>query len=221
MVDVRLRVFIPSRAVAIPGPPGSTGFDGDNRSFSLDQGTSRAELWVDVDNSPLAAAPITIKRRSFGQTARYSLDKIQDVPGKPFWWKEIKRLPFLDTELAPDAVATAEVTESTLSVHGGLEPDPFGLVPRIRTAFHVAGGNPLEPLAPPINCDLDVFLSATGGTPLLTYSVSGSHDGFPAYELYIAGRLIYSFDPVAAGTSPLNLALVGDVVVNVPPTAFI
>jgi hypothetical protein len=128
MIDVRLRVFIPSRAVAIPGPPGATGFDGDNRSFSVEEGTSRADLWVDVDNSPLTINPITIKRRTFGQTASYSLDKIQDVLGKPFWWKEIKRLPFFNTEMAPDAVATADVTDSSLSVHGDLEADPFGLV---------------------------------------------------------------------------------------------
>jgi hypothetical protein len=217
MIDVRLRVFIPSRAVSIPMGPLSVGFDGDNRTFGFDQGTSRAELWVDVDNSPFTTKPITVMRRSFGQSARYSMDKIQDVTGKPFWWKKVKRLPLLNVEISPDAIATAEVTEDTLTVHGTLEAGAFGIIPQVRVKFHIVGTNPLEALAPPINCDLDVLIAATG-MPLPAYSVTGSHDGFPAYELYIAQRRVYSFDPVAAGTSPMNLALMGDQVVNIPTT---
>ena len=33
----------------------------------------------------------------------------------------------------------------------------------------------------------------------------GSHDGFPAHELYVNGTLVYSYDPVAAGNDPTNL----------------
>jgi hypothetical protein len=153
MIDVRLRVFIPARAVSLPigplGTVGPVGYDGDNRGFSFDQGTSRAEI----------------------------------------------------------------------SAGGTLEPGPFGLIPNVVARFHLNGVNPLEPLAPAINADLAVVVSATG-TSLTSYSISGSHDGFPAYEIYIAQRLVYSFDPVAAGTNPLNLA-VQDQVVNVPITALL
>jgi hypothetical protein len=220
MIDVRLRIFIPSRAVAIPLGPFTSGFGGDNRSFSFDQGTSRADIWVDVDNSPHTNNPLAVKRLSFGETTRYSVDKIQGVIGKPFWWQEIKRDQLLQIEASPDAIATAEVMESTLNVHGSLEPDPFGLIPNIRIKFHVVGTNPLEPLAFPINCDLDVLVSATG-SQLLSFSVNGAHDGFPAYELYIKERRVYSFDPVAAGTNPFNLAAQGDVTVNMPVTALV
>lgn len=223
MIDVRLRVFIPARAVAIPLSPlgliGLAGFDGDNRSFSFDQGTSRAEIWLDVDNSPVSPTPITVKRLGFGQSARYDIAKIEDVPGKPFWWKAVRRDPFLQLEASPDAVDTAVVTIDTLSVSGVLEPGPFGLIPNVHVHFHLNGVLPLEPLAPAINADLDVLVSATG-TSLTSYSITGAHDGFPAYEIYIAQRLVYSFDPVAAGTNPLNLAL-QDRVVNVPVTALI
>lgn len=221
MIDIRLRVFIPARAVSIPlgplGPVGIAGFDGDNRSFSFDQGTSRAEIWLDVDNSPLSAAPVAIKRLAFGQSARYDAAKIEDVPGKPFWWKSVRRDPFLQTEASPDAVDTAVVNPDTLSASGAIELGPFGLIPNVHVHFHLNGVNPLEPLAPAINADLDVLVSATG-TPALSYSITGAHDGFPAYELYIAQRLVYSFDPVAAGTNPLNLT-VQDRIVNVPFTA--
>jgi len=91
MIDVHLRIFIPSRAVSIPLGPATSGFDGDNRDFSFDQGTSRVELWVDVDNTPSTNSPITTRRRAFGQTARYTPDKLEDVPGKPFWWKSQAR----------------------------------------------------------------------------------------------------------------------------------
>jgi hypothetical protein len=219
MVDVRLRVFIPARAVFLPAGPLSSGFGGDNRGFSVDQGTSRADVFVDVDNTPTTTRPITINRLGFGESTRYSVDKIQDVPGKPAWWKEIRRDPFLHLEVAPDARATEQVSGSTLSVQGSLEPGLFGLVPNVRVKFHLAGTNPLEPLAPPINCDLDLLISATG--PLISYSLSGSHDGFPAYELYVSNRRIYEFDPVAAGTTPLSLIAIGDIPVNIPVTALI
>lgn len=221
MIDLRLRVFIPSRAISLPvgplGPVGAVGYDGDNRSFSFDQGTSRADIWLDVDNSPFTAAPVAIKRLGFGQSSRYDMAKLEDVSGKPFWWKSVRRDPLLQLEAPADAVATAPVNNDTLSVTGVLEPGPFGLIPNIRVHFHLNGVNPLEPLAPAVNADLDVLISATG-TPALSYSITGSHDGFPAYELYIAQRLVYSFDPVAAGTNPLNLAI-QDRAVNVPFTA--
>ena len=221
MIDLRLRLFIPSPAVAVAmGIPGMTGFGGDNRSFSFDQGTSRAEIFVDVDNSPLTQNPITIKRLAFGQSTSYSMHKLEDVIGKPFWWKNIKRDPFLQLQAPPDAMTTAHLNDSALSVRANLEPGLFGLVPNVKVKFHVSGTNPLEPLAPPINCDLDVSISATG-VPLVSYSVTGAHDGFPAYELYLAQRLIYSFDPVTAGTSPLNLVAHGDISVNIPPTALV
>lgn len=221
MVDVRLRLFIPSRAVLVPfGPAGFSGFDGDNRTFSFADGTARADIWVDVDNSPFTQTPITVKKRAFGQSAMYVVEKLVDVLGKPSWWKAVRKDPFLQIEAPPDAVATATVTDETLSVTGRLEPGPFGLVPNVRVSFHVAATLPLEPLAPPINCDLDVLVSATG-TPFVTFSVKGAHDSFPAYELYIQQRRVYSYDPEAAGSTPLGLAAVGNVLVDIPFTALV
>lgn len=222
MIDVKLRIFIPSRAVLVPLPAVDTiGFDGDNRGFSYDQGTSRAELWVDVDNSPYAANPVMIKRRAFGESRYYVREKVVDVVGKPFWWKAIRRNPFLQTEDLPNGAATALVTDESLNVTGAIEPaDPLGLLKNVRVTFRVNGALPLSAVAPAIDCQLDVLLGATG-LPATTFSVTGYHDGFPAYELYIQQRLVYSFDPEQAGTSPLNLAPGGEVRVNVPTTVFV
>jgi len=218
MVDVRLRLFIPSRAVYVP-TGSDAGFGGDDRGFSFNGGTSRADVWVDVDNVPITSNLLTIKYCDFGQTTQYMKEKLVDVWGKPSWWKAVKKDPFLGIEASPDDCRKCDVTSSSLSVAAKLESGgPFGVIPAVRVTFHVDATNPLESLAPAINCDLDVVLSATG--PTFTVGVVGSHDSFPAYELYVQQRLIYSFDPVRAGTSPLNLAYHGDIAVNLPAAAF-
>lgn len=222
MIDARLRLFIPSRAVKVPLPiVGEVGFDGDGRGFSYGDGTARAELWVDIDHSPTTTTPITVKRRAFGESRWYTKDKLVDVPGKPFWWQEIRKDPFLGVEAVPNGIATAVVSDLTLQVTGRVESaDPFGLIKTVRVTFRVNGTNPLEPLAPAIDCRLDLVVAATG-VPAFTYSVTGSHDGFPAYELYLQQRLIHSFDPVQAGTSPLSLGDPNGVQVNIPLTVFV
>jgi hypothetical protein len=222
MIDARLRLFIPSRAVVVPLPVvGDAGFDGDNRGFSYADGTSRAELWVDIDNSPFTQTPISVKQRAFGESRWYIKDKLEDVVGKPFWWKNIRKDPFLQIEALPDGVATAPVTDETLFVSGRIEAaDLFGLTKNVRVTFRVAGTNPLEALAPAIDCHLELLIAATG-LPAFTYSVVGSHDAFPAYELYLQQRLVYFFDPVQAGTSPLSLGGIDVVQVSILPTLFV
>lgn len=59
-------------------------------------------------------------------------------------------------------------------------------------------------LAPPINADMVVSFDVNGNGDI-EYAVSGSHDGFPAYELYINQVLVYFWDPLAQGTGPLAL----------------
>ena len=57
------------------------------------------------------------------------------------------------------------------------------------------GQNPLVSGAPAISYTFTLtFDSATR-----TYSLVGSHDGFPAYEIYINGKRIYKHDPLATG----------------------
>lgn len=223
MIDARLRLFIPSRAVTVPLPiVGDIGFDGDERGFSVSGGTARADLWVEIDDSPTTTVPVRVKRRAFGESRWYTRDKLVDVIGRPFWWKEVRKDPFLGTEVLPNGVATAVMTDQTLNVTGQLESaDPFGLLKNIRVIFLVKGTNPLEALAPTVDCRLELVVSATG-VPAFTYSLTGTHDSFPAYELYLQGRLVYSFDPVQAGTSPLSLGDPTNVqAVNIPLTVFV
>ena len=218
-LDVKLRLFIPSRAVQIPLPVvGDVGYEGDNRDFSYDGGTSRAELWIDAIYSASTNNPVNIKRRGFGESMEYVKDKLVDVIGKPFWWKAIRKEPFTQIEVLPDRTATAVITDKSLSVTGQMEMPALGLMPVLHLHFHVDAAMPLDALAPAINCDLDVFL-VVSGLNMVTYSIKGTHDGFPAYELYIERNRVYSYDPVKAGASPAELAPIGGIQVNVPWTA--
>ena len=82
-------------------------------------------------------------------------------------------------------------------------------------SFHVDGGIPLLPdLAPNISANLVLELKCdTAGT--LMAKLTGSHDGFPAYEFYINGQRIHHYDPVAAGKTPDALFGEGDRSVNI------
>jgi hypothetical protein len=215
--DVKLRIFIPARAVLVP-LPGATdvGFAGDNRNFSYDIGTSRAELWVDVSNIPSSSHAVTIKRRAFGQSEKYRAEDLESVGGKPIWWKVIKKDPFLHQERPPIAIATAKVTDDSLAVTGWMESQPLNPQQVVHLKFHTNAALPLDLLAPAINCDLDVLLlsSAAG----LSYSIKGLHDGFPAYELYLEQKLVYSYDPVTANSGPLSLEPPANVSVDIPWT---
>jgi hypothetical protein len=40
-----------------------------------------------------------------------------------------------------------------------------------------------------------------------TYTIEGTSSEFPAYEVYINGQLVYSYDPIPGGHGPLSLLL--------------
>jgi len=52
--------------------------------------------------------------------------------------------------------------------------------------------NPLVTLSPDIDYDLELVIKydALGGT----YTLSGSHDGFPCYEVFVGHQAIYTHD---------------------------
>jgi hypothetical protein len=71
-------------------------------------------------------------------------------------------------------------------------------------------GNPLVRNSPGIGWDLVVRIDATEDPA--TYEVEGSHDGFPAYELYIDDQLVYSHHP---GSPPFTFG--DDLIKLFPP----
>lgn len=72
-------------------------------------------------------------------------------------------------------------------------------------------------LAPALSADIVVTFSV-GSDGNIAYAALGSHDAFPAYELYINQQLVSYWDPLAEGYGPLSLFPNNEVTVDVPPT---
>jgi hypothetical protein len=65
-------------------------------------------------------------------------------------------------------------------------------------------------IVPAINYSVDFHFAADRSV-----TVSGTHDGFPAYDFYLQRRQFHRYDPIAVGASPLSLfGFVPDVAVS-------
>lgn len=58
----------------------------------------------------------------------------------------------------------------------------------------VSAGNPLMPLAPNIDYEFTLEINYSN-TSSPQYSLIGTHDGYPAYEVYLNNKRIYQHDP--------------------------
>lgn len=198
--EIKLRVFIPCRALPALSITGRRAFAGDDRGFSYSGGTSRAELVGQVVVGAAGTAPsVSLVSRSFGQSEEYNHDDLVDVPGKPDWYKTLREGY---TTIASDALAA---TDDNLSIElgagGSTTESVFSALENTTVVtIRLAGALPLMTGAPAIDATLYVHLKSVGGR--IRALVHGSHDGFPAYELYVNRELVYSYDPVAAGSSP-------------------
>ena len=210
-VDVKFRAFIPSPAVwlAAPGYYDVTG--GDKRGYSYNQGTHRAEIHACV-RLPSKGVPASLKilNRNWGCSTAYRASDSTTVSGFPKWYVALK------PGATPAASARQQLTDSNLKIaFGGTrgQHDTYALTSKSTVlSLHADGRNPLISVAPAINADLSLFLKREGD--VLRCLVCGDHDGFPAYELYVNGVLIYCYDPIAGGKSPTALFPPSDIDVN-------
>lgn len=78
-------------------------------------------------------------------------------------------------------------------------------------------GNPLVTGAPGIGYTLTITADYTNlAAP--KYSITGSHDGFPAFEVYINGTRVHHYDPLASGDGPWSLGWPEEKSVSIPAT---
>lgn len=203
--DVKLRIFIPAPAV---DGPGINPMGGDGRSFDYSAGTHRAVIHAKVHAGTSAShsPAVTIVDRGWGASSEYRQSDVTAVSGRPGWYKNLRGAP------APIRRATLPTTSSNLTV-GARSVSLGGGVPAVKIKLHAAGALPLLPMTPNIDADLDVFLSHRGRW---NYMIRGSHDGFPAYELYIDRRRVYSHDPIARRQTPLSLLPPSEFSVSTP-----
>jgi N-acetyl-anhydromuramyl-L-alanine amidase AmpD len=209
-VELRYRVFIPSPVIKGPmsaydlGPIASgEDLSGDNRGFSYDKGTSRAEITarLTLDAAGGVTSLTTVDRR-WGESKAYDSSYTYHVAGMPEWW--------LDKQagLEPVRRATLPADDDNLSVSRGASTTQRSILAITSqssvVSIKVAGALPLISPSPDIDADVCVYLKrgSDGGMEAM---VVGDHDGFPCHELYLNRQQVYAYDPVAAGNDPSNL----------------
>lgn len=208
-VEIKYRAFIPSPALS---GPFIDNYHGDGRGFSYSSGTSRGELTCLVDmSSGGGLSNLRYSDRHWSDSHSYSSSDTTAVPGKPDWWLD------LNPGAVPTGTAACALNDDTLRAFIGGSGTTVNVLAVAENASLVtvwmAGNNPLIPGSPDIDATMAVLLrrTASGG---IEAKVHGSHDGFPAHELYVNGHQLYTYDPVAAGNGPTALIAPEDIDVS-------
>ena len=224
--ELRLRLFIPAPFINLTDPVGQDhAGSGDNRDFSYSATSYRAHQQVNISLDPSIDLRSVIPERDFGYSKTYFstnpdvLRFTRPVGGKPWWWVEL--IPGSNTridqkKLLPDP-SNSRVEVHTWDWMEGIPPEleesyasmSWAQMNYVSVFFGGHATAPttdtVEPVAPAIDWEIYVKLKIDILTKKPEMRISATHDGFPAYELYLNGKLIYSYDPVLAGASPLNL----------------
>lgn len=192
-VHLRFAGFIPCDAVGIPVPwiRRWSHYKGDDRGFSFSgaRHRSRASISVLVSRTRIEAmTPIVGESQGFTGA--------QVVPdGGPCSRVRAGEQPG-ERKTDPDAEIVAW--------HGAQGPDQGYELTKTRLKLHATDPIPYGPV-PSLDAYADLWIWWQGSAPRYYY-FSGTRDGFPSYELYVNGNLVYGFDAIAAGTGPLALA---------------
>lgn len=190
--EVRVSTFIPGNYVEgfglHCGPPiQQLYFAGDNRTFSPRILSYRTLQIVTVIPDAIAD-PDGLKEGSLfnaaGESKSYAADALAD--GKIDAADDDRVL--LDCHLLENRRA-ADTSDMRIDVTR---------INAYQVSVHLHGNaaNPLvvgAQILAPIDWDLTINIDTASPIPLWT--LSGTHDGFPAYEIYINGTPIYTYDP--------------------------
>ena len=216
-VDVKFRAFIPSPAASLPVPVPAKGtgpvigaVGGDNRGYSYQsRNASRNNPCLRPAATHRCRQPSVVDRR-WGTSTGYRAGDVLAVPGLPVWYLAIK------AGATPVAIEPGKTTVDNLKIAFGgtsFRHNAYALASKSTVlSLHADAALPLVPGAPAINADLNLYLKREGD--VLRCLVCGDHDGFPAYELYVNGVLVYCYDPIAGGKAPSALFPPSDIEVN-------
>ncbi len=203
-VEIRYRAFIPAPAVAGPlDAVGGSAYGGDGRDFAYSGGTSRGEITALVRMTPGGGIDsIEVTDARWSPSTAYRRADVQPEPGKPAWWRSRK------PGAVPLETASLTRTPENLDVvpgASGTARNAQAIAERASiVSVRATGSNPLVPGAPALDADLAVLLRVRDGA--VEAKIVGTHDGFPAHELYVNRHRLVAYDPVAAGGTPWDLA---------------
>ena len=224
-VSIRLRVFVPSEiwepypnALSLSTVWGGimklARFNGDNRTFSFNSGTSRAEMEYNfrINTETLEVTEAAAKTPVYGWARVYKLTDTTDKGASyPEWWETLnasatpvanleKKMRHDDSKFFVDMTPTRESVEVAFTLKaqpyfpwskddlptGDLNAELWGIT--VRDVIGV--------IADFAAADIDALIKITitrKPNGMLQYSVSGNHDKFPAYELYVNGEAAYQW----------------------------
>lgn len=179
LIEVKLKVFIPSEAVTCS----VLGYGG---TFN---GGTKCEPAPTINMDVGGGGSFSFLTPSWGITRSYDDGDAEKVSGKPDWYRKLK---------AGAKVIKEERLKRTEDNLNAVFATPAGASHGI--AFTVVGANPLLSLAPAIDAEVTVGLRRHNGKVEANALVK--HDGFPSYLLTVNGKTMYTHDCVAAGESP-------------------
>ncbi len=225
-VNIRLRAFVPSPAEAqfivgdnlaanltCLGEPTLCLFGGDSRSFTPQFGTHRVLLDTVISLDPTSETIVESPTRQICPTFIYRPSDGRRVLTRSRWWRS----------LAPDAVPLDSDTATLSSDNIRIDQLPYLLpVPTNARLLQITLSVPnpffqIEGIpSPDISAVFLVLLSQSNVVEPPAYFLTGLHDSFPSYELYLNGQPVYRFD-AEQGLGPEALFGIPGVVVTGGP----
>jgi hypothetical protein len=205
-VQIQFSAFIPCSVVG----PGAVGrfasdwanlyFSGDGRGFDFNAPLSqnRAAILTNVTKGRVAA------QSNFMATShQWSHDNLVEESAE---WS-----PFAQCfRPASGGQPLFEYTDPspTLKVfHRTIETGDGWTKTKTHLQIHATGQSINGPLPASLDGEADVYIRWNNNTQMpIDYWVETTHDGFPAYEIYINGSTIHTHDPRTTGRSPIDLS---------------
>ncbi len=193
-LHIRFAGFIPCNVVGIPVPwvRRWSHYKGDDRGFSFSgaKQRSRASISVLVSKQRIEAMSPVI-----GESQGFESRQVTPDGGPCSRIRPGEQPGERKTDPSPEIVAW----------HSAKGADQGYELTKTRVKLHATDPIPFGPV-PSLDAYADIWVWWSGNRPRFYY-FSGTRDGFPSYELYLNGNLVYGFDALLAGTGPL--ALVG------------
>jgi hypothetical protein len=191
VVRITVGAFIPHEWIMGPSIFADRVYEGDDRGFREDAGSSRIAAVIDVVNpaysvSPSEHHPYAGFSQEYEGSSSLSEPPSHLTPAarNDWMWGPPHKTKWGSTS-----------TDNVWCAPRSLGPDPEHGVTRLRVLCKGAANNPLV-ISPDIDYEFDFEL--TFGQGKIAYKLTGCHDGYPAYEAYIGGAPVYTQPPISA-----------------------
>jgi hypothetical protein len=204
-VDVYVAAYIPDRRIDNPLPvtlpPDTTyyhAFGGDNHAQPIKGGSAR--MWQTAIVDLCADEPEIHKALGVGTTVgyRYETIKVRDVPFYDILTPAYRIVEVSDTAHADTSDMTVAITKLDRC--------------RVKIKFESSASDPFVTLAPRIDYRFRVQLWCEEDE--IHYRLTGRHDGYPAYCVFVGPTLVYAYNPNDVGETISALWGSGDVEVR-------